>query len=176
MRNHSATLVRKWCHKKKKKEREGLRNLLALETIHLSASDFMYTNACLWRSRRKYEFRTLPQKPEWCHCLSPCYQASRHTFLKHSIKDKKWNLFVQMCTHEHVLCTCSCSVNAFKLLQMSVSEAVFSVASLLSSSLSASSPPSSINFYLLGLGRVLMDHNLKSILLGAQRWLLTQSG
>ena len=37
-----------------------------------------------------------------------------------------------MCTCVHILRTGTCSVNAFKVLQMSVSETVFSVLSLLS--------------------------------------------
>lgn len=93
----------------------------------------------------KCRFRTLYRESEWCCCLSLCLQASR------KVGWKKWNLFIKMYPYTHMLHTYTCSVHAFKLLQMSVSEdwlyfLLFHLPCLFL--LSASSPPSSCIFYL----------------------------
>lgn len=71
---------------------------------------------CLQRSRGKCRFRTLCRKSEWCCRLSLCLQASR------KVGSKKWSLFIKMYPYLHILHTYTCSIHAFKLLQMSVSE------------------------------------------------------
>lgn len=134
---------------------------------------------CLQRSRRKFRFRTLHRKSEWCYCLSlpPSLKESL-------IKEKKWNLFIQMYTHIHTLHTYTCSVHAFKLLRISVSEdVVFSVPSPLSPFFSpAFSPPSPLSLtwahrlILLCVGWVLMDHSLESIPVEVTEVALMQPG
>lgn len=71
------------------------------------------------RSRRKFGLGTLHQKSVWFVSICLCQPAARHYLLDSLIKDKKWNLFIRVCTYMHRLCMCTGSLCALKFFQMS---------------------------------------------------------